>query len=194
MVAVFAARVSLVAIPCNLLAELAVAPATVLGFAALATAPLAMPAARLLAECAAWPAGWVASVARTGASLPGAQADWPGGWRGGLLLAAVTAALLLAVRRLPYRPWVAAGCVGLLLLAVVRPVPLVRVVTGWPPPGWVFAMCDVGQGDATVLEAGTARPSWSTRDRTPNRSTGACGTWASAGCRSYCSPTSTPTT
>ncbi|WP_050986714.1 ComEC/Rec2 family competence protein [Streptomyces sudanensis] len=154
VVAVFAARVSLVAIPCNLLAELAVAPATVLGFAALATAPLAMPAARLLAECAAWPAGWVASVARTGASLPGAQADWPGGWRGGLLLAAATAALLLAVRRLPYRPWVAAGCVGLLLLAVVRPVPLVRVVTGWPPPGWVFAMCDVGQGDATVLEAG----------------------------------------
>jgi competence protein ComEC len=128
--------------------------ATVLGFAALGTAPLAIPVARLLAECAAWPAGWVASVARTGASLPGAQADWPGGWRGGLLLAAVTAALLLAVRRLPYRPWVAAGCVGALLLAVVRPVPLVRVVTGWPPPGWVFAMCDVGQGDATALAAG----------------------------------------
>lgn len=154
VVAVFAARVSLVAIPCNLFAELAVAPATVLGFAALGSAPLAMPVARLLAECAAWPAGWVASVARTGASLPGAQADWPGGWRGGLLLAAVTAVLLLAVRRLPYRPWVAAGCVGALLLAVVRPVPLVRVVTGWPPPGWVFAMCDVGQGDATALAAG----------------------------------------
>ncbi|URM91433.1 ComEC/Rec2 family competence protein [Streptomyces sp. MRC013] len=154
VVAVFAARVSLVAIPCNLFAELAVAPATVLGFAALGAAPLAMPAARLLAECAAWPAGWVASVARTGASLPGAQVDWPGGWRGGLLLAAVTAALLLAVGRLPYRPWVAAGCVGLLLLAVLRPVPLVRVVTGWPPPGWVFAMCDVGQGDASVLAAG----------------------------------------
>ncbi|MFV2120024.1 ComEC/Rec2 family competence protein [Streptomyces sp. Act-28] len=154
VVAVFAARVSLVAIPCNLFAELAVAPATVLGFAALATAPPAMPVARLLAECAAWPAGWVASVARAGASLPGAEVDWPGGWWGGLLLAAVTAALLLVVCRSPHRSWVAAGCVGALLLAVVRPVPLVRIVTGWPPPGWVFAMCDVGQGDATALAAG----------------------------------------
>ncbi|MCF3965508.1 ComEC/Rec2 family competence protein, partial [Streptomyces fuscigenes] len=36
VVAVFAARVGLVAVPCNLAAELAVAPATVLGFAALA--------------------------------------------------------------------------------------------------------------------------------------------------------------
>ncbi|MFJ8583913.1 ComEC/Rec2 family competence protein [Streptomyces sp. NPDC093595] len=154
VVAVFAARVSLVAVPCNLFAELAVAPATVLGFAALATAPVAMPVARLLAEAAGWPAGWIASVARTGAALPGAQTDWPGGWRGGLLLAALTCAGFLLARRLPYRPWMAAGCAALLLLAVVRPPPLSRIVTGWPPPGWVYAMCDVGQGDATVLSAG----------------------------------------
>ncbi|MFE1579447.1 ComEC/Rec2 family competence protein [Streptomyces fradiae] len=154
VVAALAARVSLVAVPCNLLAELAVAPATVLGFAALATAPLSMPAARLLAEGAAVPAGWVASVARAGASLPGAEAAWPGGWRGGLLLAAATGALLLVVRRLPYRRWLAAGCAVMLVVAAVRPVPLVRVVTGWPPPGWVFAICDVGQGDATALAAG----------------------------------------
>uniref|UniRef100_UPI0020C79D4F ComEC/Rec2 family competence protein n=1 Tax=Streptomyces sp. TRM64462 TaxID=2741726 RepID=UPI0020C79D4F len=151
---VFAARVSLVAVPCNLFAELAVAPATVLGFAALAVAPAAMPVARVLAECAAWPAGWVASVARTGAALPGAQADWPGGWRGGLLLAAVTAVLLAVARRLPRNPWAALGCAVVLLLAVVRPAPVTRLVTGWPPPGWVFAMCDVGQGDATALAAG----------------------------------------
>lgn len=31
---------------------------------------------------------------------------------------------------------------------------MTRVITGWPPPGWRFAMCDVGQGDATVLAAG----------------------------------------
>lgn len=154
VVAVFAARVSLVAIPCNLLAEIAVAPATVLGFAALATAPVAMPVAGLLAECAGWPAGWIASIARAGAALPGAEAQWPGGWGGGLLLAAVTALLLVWVRRLRHRAWLAGACTVLLLLAVVRPQPLTRLVTGWPPPGWVFAMCDVGQGDATVLAAG----------------------------------------
>ncbi|MET7718171.1 ComEC/Rec2 family competence protein [Streptomyces sp. NPDC005407] len=154
VVAVFAARVSLVAIPCNLVAELAVAPATVLGFATLAAAPVAMPVAELLARCAGWPAGWIASVARSGAALPGAEADWPGGWRGGLLLAAVTALVVLLARRLPRHPWAAALCALLLLLAVLRPAPLTRVVTGWPPPGWTFAMCDVGQGDATVLAAG----------------------------------------
>ncbi|MEK8143193.1 ComEC/Rec2 family competence protein [Streptomyces sp. M10(2022)] len=71
VVVVLASRVSLVAIPCNLLAEFAVAPATVLGFAALAVAPVAMPVAELLAWVAGWPVGWIASVARTGAALPG---------------------------------------------------------------------------------------------------------------------------
>ncbi|TDF45325.1 ComEC/Rec2 family competence protein [Streptomyces sp. WAC05374] len=154
VVAVFAARVGLVAIPCNLLAELAVAPATVLGFAALATAPLAMPVAGLLARCAGWPAGWIASVAREGAALPGAEVQWPGGWAGGLLLAAVTGVAVVWVRRVRHRAWLAGVCTVLLLLAVVRPPPLTRLLTGWPPPGWVFAMCDVGQGDATVLAAG----------------------------------------
>jgi competence protein ComEC len=65
VVAVLSARVSLVAVPCNLLVEFAVAPATVLGFAALAAAPVAMPVAKALAWGASWPAGWIADVART---------------------------------------------------------------------------------------------------------------------------------
>ncbi|GAB1335557.1 ComEC/Rec2 family competence protein [Streptomyces sp. E-15] len=154
VVAVLSARVSLVAVPCNLLAEVAVAPATVLGFAALATAPVAMPAAEALAWCASWPARWIAGVARYGAALPGAGVDWPGSWPGALALAAVTAAVLLAGRRLLRRP-VWCGLLGfLVVLLVTRPAPLTRVITGWPPQGWRFAMCDVGQGDATVLAAG----------------------------------------
>ncbi|MET9966012.1 ComEC/Rec2 family competence protein [Streptomyces sp. NPDC006356] len=154
VVAVLSARVSLVAVPCNLLAEFAIAPATVLGFAALATAPLAMPLAKVLAWCASWPTGWIADVARTGAALPGAGVDWPGSWAGAALLAVATAVVLLAGRRLLGHPWWCGACGVLLLLVVVQPPPLTRVVTGWPPPGWRFAMCDVGQGDATVLAAG----------------------------------------
>ncbi|SNT27629.1 ComEC/Rec2 family competence protein [Actinacidiphila glaucinigra] len=154
VVAVLAAHVSLVAVPCNLLAELAVGPATVLGFAALAAAPFAMPVAKALAWVAAWPAGWIAAVARRGAALPGATIDWPGTWAGALLLAAVTVVLVAAGRRVLRRPWLSAAAALLLVLAVVRPVPLPRAVTGWPPPAWRLVACDVGQGDALVLSAG----------------------------------------
>ncbi|MCH0565444.1 MULTISPECIES: ComEC/Rec2 family competence protein [unclassified Streptomyces] len=155
VVALLSARVSLVAVPCNLLAEVAVAPATVLGFAALACAPVVMPVAEALAWCAGWPAGWIAGIARTGAALPGGAVDWPGGWTGALLLTLATLAVVLAGRRLlPGRPWLCGACGVLLLLAVVQPPPLARVVTGWPPPGWRLVMCDVGQGDAVVLAAG----------------------------------------
>ncbi|MFD7435714.1 ComEC/Rec2 family competence protein [Streptomyces sp. NPDC059861] len=154
VVAVLSARVSLVAVPCNLLVEFAVAPATVLGFAALAVAPVTMPVAKALAWCASWPAGWIADVARSGAALPGAGVDWPGGWGGAALLALVTVAVVVAGRRLLRHPWLCVGCGVLLVLAVVQPPPLASVVTGWPPRGWRLAMCDVGQGDATVLAAG----------------------------------------
>ncbi|GGR75889.1 hypothetical protein GCM10010252_13010 [Streptomyces aureoverticillatus] len=154
VVAVLAARVSLVAVPCNLLAEFAVAPATVLGFAALAVAPVGMPVAKAMAWCASWPAGWIAGIARAGAALPGNGFDWPGSWGGALLLAVVTVAVVLTCRRLARHPWVSVACVLLLLLVVVQPPPLTRVIAGWPPPGWRLVMCDVGQGDATVLAAG----------------------------------------
>ncbi|MFF3482053.1 ComEC/Rec2 family competence protein [Streptomyces sp. NPDC002701] len=154
VVAVLSARVSLVAVPCNLLVEFAVAPATVLGFATLLTAPWAMPVAKALAWCAGWPAGWIADIARAGAALPGSGVDWPGSWTGALLLAGAVVGVVLVGRRLLRHPWPSGACAMLLLLVTVQPPPLTRVITGWPPPGWRFAMCDVGQGDTTVLAAG----------------------------------------
>ncbi|MFD0347437.1 ComEC/Rec2 family competence protein [Kitasatospora aburaviensis] len=68
---VLSGHISLVAVPCNLLAELAVAPATLLGFAVLVMEPLFPAPARLLAEVAGVPVGWLAAVARHGADLPG---------------------------------------------------------------------------------------------------------------------------
>ncbi|MGW0854202.1 ComEC/Rec2 family competence protein [Streptomyces sp. NPDC002690] len=154
VIVVLASRVSLVAIPCNLLAEFAVAPATVLGFAVLAVAPVSMPAAEALARIAGWPVEWIAGIARTGAGLPGAEVAWPGGWGGAGLLAGVTLLVALGARRSHRHPWICSAAALLLVLAVFRPVPLTRMATGWPPPGWAFAMCDVGQGDALVLAAG----------------------------------------
>jgi competence protein ComEC len=156
VVSVLAAHVSLVAVPCNLLAEFAVAPATVLGFAALASAPLAMPFAKGAAWLASWPTDGIAALARTGAEVPGAEISWPGDWGGALMLAALLVAAAFLVRRfdLTRRPWLCALCVLLLLITLTRPVPLVRPFTGWPPPGWRVVACDVGQGDALALATG----------------------------------------
>lgn len=154
LIVVLSARLSLVAVPCNLLAEPVVAPATVLGFCALAAAPFAPPAAAALAWLAGWPTRWIVTVARHGAALPGAEIGWPGGWPGAALLAAMTAGLAVGGRALVGRPWPAAAGALLLLLALVRPAPLPGLRTAWPPGDWRFAMCDVGQGDALALAAG----------------------------------------
>ncbi len=157
MVAVFTERISLVAVPANLLAELAFAPALVLGWAALVCAPVAMPVAEVLAWTAGWPAGAIAWIARAGAGLPGAELGWPGGWAGAVLLGVLTVAVVALLRRALRRPLLGAGCALLLLAAVLRPAPverLTRTLTGWPPPGWRLVVCDVGQGDALALAAG----------------------------------------
>ncbi|RKN45638.1 ComEC/Rec2 family competence protein [Streptomyces hoynatensis] len=154
VVTVFSASTSLVAVPCNLLAGAAVGPVVVLGWAALITAPFAMPVAIGFAWLASWPTRWIAAVARGGAALPGAELGWPGGWAGGALLAAVTVAACVLLRRVAHRPWPALCCALLLVCAVLRPLPLPRLLTGWPPPGWRLVVCDVGQGDGLVLTAG----------------------------------------
>ncbi|GAA1971352.1 ComEC/Rec2 family competence protein [Kitasatospora viridis] len=99
-----APRISLVGIPCNLLAELAVAPATLLGFAALAVAPFCAPPAAYLAGMAGYPTGWLALVARGGAALPGAELAWTPGWRGTVTLVLALAAACFAARLLRPAP------------------------------------------------------------------------------------------
>ncbi|MFD7640909.1 ComEC/Rec2 family competence protein [Kitasatospora sp. NPDC059795] len=162
-----APRVSLVGIPCNLLAEIAVAPATLLGFGALAVAPLSKRAAEFLADLAALPVGWLAAVARRGAELPGAELAWPGGLFGSVLLVVVIIALAWGLppllggrrsgRRWP-RAWFVLVVVVLLPVVLLRPPVVTRLATGWPAEGWRLAMCDIGQGDMTVLpvEPGSA--------------------------------------
>ncbi|AXI77519.1 ComEC/Rec2 family competence protein [Peterkaempfera bronchialis] len=157
VIVLLTARVSLVAVPCNLLAELAVAPATLVGFAALAIAPVSATVAGLLARLAGIPTGWLAAVARHGAALPGAQVAWPAGWAGAAALAVVTAAAACAapavLPRLRRHPFLTVLLVLALLATLLRPPLLTRIATGWPPPGWRLVMCDVGQGDMAVLPA-----------------------------------------
>ncbi|MEU6408485.1 ComEC/Rec2 family competence protein [Microbispora sp. NPDC046933] len=146
-------RLDLAAIPANLLAEPAVAPATVLGFGAAVIAPVSIDLARLLVRPAGWAVGWIIAVAQRAADLPFASAEWLGGAAGVAALAAAGVTGWLVLRGRARRRLVAALTAGALLAALVA----MPVVSPWPPPGWLLVVCDVGQGDALVLAAGPGR-------------------------------------
>ncbi|MEO3809991.1 ComEC/Rec2 family competence protein [Sphaerisporangium sp. B11E5] len=146
-------ELSLVAVPANLLAAPAVPPATVLGFAAAALAPIDIEAARLLAHLAGYPAAWLIQVARHAAAIPAATLPWLPGLAGLLLLLALAAAIWLLLRRPALRLAACAVATALIVCAVlVRPV-----LAPWPPRNWLLVSCDIGQGDALVLNAGDAQ-------------------------------------
>ena len=142
-------RVSLAALPANVLAAPAVAPATVLGFVAAALAPLALPPARLVARLAGLPAELLVTVARHGATVPAATVAVPGGLAGAAVTVAVAAAVAYALRHRAARLAAVAAVLALPGAAVTA-----RVASGWPPPGWRVVVCDVGQGDAVVVRTG----------------------------------------
>lgn len=147
------AELSPVAVPANLLAGPAVAPATVLGFATAVIAPFDMAVARLVVRPAGWATGWIITVAERAAALPAGTIPWPGGM-GGLALLAVATAVLVVVFRHPTgrRAVAAVVCGALVAVLIIRPL-----VTPWPPRGWLLVACDVGQGDALVIAAGPGR-------------------------------------
>nr|WP_230416035.1 ComEC/Rec2 family competence protein [Micromonospora tarapacensis] len=145
--------VSLVAVPANLLAVPAIAPATVLGVVAAIVSPVWPAGAEAVAWLAHWPAWWLVLVARCGARLPAGNLPWPGGVSGALLLAALAVALLVAARRPVVRRLVAVCTVAVM----VGTLPVRVIAPGWPPAGWVIAVCEVGQGDLVLLPVSAGR-------------------------------------
>ena len=150
VVVAISAQLGLLSVPANLLAVPAVAPATVTGVLAALLAQVWLPAAQAVAWVGYLPTAWLVRIARLGSELPGAGFPWPSGMGGGLLLAALTVALLPALASRRPRLLLLAVTTGVVVastgLALARP--------GWPPKGWFLVMCDVGQGDALVLNAG----------------------------------------
>ncbi|MEV6968539.1 ComEC/Rec2 family competence protein [Hamadaea sp. NPDC051192] len=147
VIAALSGSVSLIAIPANLLATAAVAPATVLGVLAAAISPIWPPGAEFAAWLASYPAAWLVTVARVAAGLPGAALPWPSGTPGAVLLAGLTVMALVGFRSAKVRRVVLVVTAA----AVLGAAPVRLLAPGWPPKGWLVVACDVGQGDATVL-------------------------------------------
>ncbi|HEY6744480.1 MAG TPA: ComEC/Rec2 family competence protein [Mycobacteriales bacterium] len=150
VIAAISGTVSLVSVPANLLAEPAVAPATVLGVLAAVVSPLSGTAAEWLAWAAGLPVRWLVAVGTRAAHVPDAAVPWPGGGTGAAILVAALLAAAAVVRWRPARR----VAVALLFGAAVVLVPVRTVLPGWPPAGWLFVACSVGQGDALVVHAG----------------------------------------
>lgn len=146
VIAAFSGEISLVAVVANLLAGPAVAPATILGLVGGLVALVSAPASHILGLGAGLFARWIIAIAGHAAALPGASILWNHPlW----LLVVVCILLIAAVSQIFSRPWLLAGLSMALIVGFVRPPD-----RGWPPPDWIMVACDVGQGDATILNAG----------------------------------------
>ncbi len=148
LITALSGRVSIIGVLANAVAGPFVGPATVLGLAAMCTAFLP-----LLPVLLGWLAGWCVQpilwIAQWGSALPSAALEWPATAVGiglsALCCVALGSLLIHALRRRE---------LTLLLVSVLMAATLVRPVTwGWPGE-WQAVFCDVGQGDATVLNAG----------------------------------------
>jgi competence protein ComEC len=146
-------RLSVVAVPANVLAEPVVAIVTVLGFAAAAFAAWLPLPAQLLIWTAGWPCRWLLGVARFFGTAPGAAVPWPRGAGGALLLAAAGALLVAGL----HRPGLRAPIVGAGLVAALIQLPVRTITSAWPPGGTVLVACDVGQGDGLFVPLGGGR-------------------------------------
>ncbi len=148
LITAISGRVSLVGVFANLAAGPFVGPATVLGLAAMCLSW--WPPAAL---AVGWLGGWCVQpilwVAQFGAGLPLAALSWPSSPFGIAASAAMAASVALAAGwALRRRGRSLAVAVLLVLVAAVR-VPALSWAGDWD-----VAFCDVGQGDAAVLNAG----------------------------------------
>lgn len=146
VIAAISGQVSLVSVLANILAGPAVAPATILGLAGGTVGLVSASASRIVGIPAGWCGNWILAVAHWSADLPGAAVAWSGPlWLLGLLCLGAAAGIV----------WVGARPALFVGLALGLAICLWRPPTpGWPPAGWVMIACDVGQGDATVLNVG----------------------------------------
>ncbi|NMR19329.1 ComEC/Rec2 family competence protein [Cellulomonas fimi] len=120
IVVLLSAGLASYAVPANVVAAPAVAPATVAGVLAALVAPWWPAAGTALAHVAGAATWWISGVARVAAGLPLARLPWPEGPPGAVLLAAITVLTGAAVlgtpalsRVGPGGRWLAACCAAL---------------------------------------------------------------------------------
>lgn len=150
--------IALYAVPANLLAEPAAAFTTITGSVLCVLAPFCPP----LAGIAGWipwvGSSWIAAVARTLSSLPGAVIQPEGAPLVvaplvALCCAAAVAGIVVLARRPRLGAGLLAGSLVVVLAAAAIGVGRTVARSVSIPGDWLVAACDIGQGDALVLRS-----------------------------------------
>jgi len=150
-IAAISGQVSLVSVVANMVVAPAVGPTTLLGLVAGLMAIVSDGLGHLLGYAAGVPAWWIVWVAEHGSGLAGAAMTWPVGAVSIAALTLLIGGILVVMPRLVSHRGTCLACTGLLVVVIVQPMGRL----GWPPGDWLMVMCDVGQGDAMVLNAGS---------------------------------------
>lgn len=138
----------------GVLANIVAAPlaplVTVLGLVGSVGGALFSPIGALAAWLGWWPASGIAAIARTVATLPAAEVPWIPGMSGAIAMACVSAALWWGV--MSSRSQIAVAIAGLLVAGVVLSQSAPTLASRLSRPNeWQIAQCDVGQGDALLV-------------------------------------------
>jgi competence protein ComEC len=140
-------QISVVGIAANVLVAPLVAPATIAGLLG-GLLDLVPGGLSVIPGAVAGVIGVaILTVAHIAAGFAGAVIPWRAHW---WLLVLAMPPVGYGLWRVADRPMVIVGLAIGLSLGLVRPPQV-----GWPPNGWLMVTCDVGQGDATVLRAGS---------------------------------------
>ncbi|MDZ5623209.1 ComEC/Rec2 family competence protein [Nocardioides sp. HM23] len=159
VIAALSGEVSLVAVLANLLVAPVVGPATVLGLAGGLAALVWDPLGRVAGTAAGTCVGWIIRVAEWGADLPAPSVRWGSGALALAVLAGLCVVVGFAAPALLRRRGLGVALiVGSLVVVLGVPGRIASLPGGWPhgwpPRGWLLAVCDVGQGDALAVSVG----------------------------------------
>ena len=139
----------------NLLAGPMVAPVTVLGMIALVLTPIAPPMVSMISWLASLGTWVIEVVAIFFSGLPIAYFPWATGWPATILsvLLIIAVAMWLLADSVPMKQLGVSALVVVAVATIATPAASEILPKSWPLKDWSLVACDVGQGDAFVIQS-----------------------------------------
>ncbi len=156
MLVAMGSQLSLASIPANVLAVPLASVVMLMGLMLLGVSIVSIPCAKLFSPLATFPAWGIAQIARFFSRQEWLIIPWPVGFIGSAFaVITVVAGIHLCMKWKKLDRVFQSQVIGIvlsLLFFLWRPPHVVFRM--WPVPNWLMVQCDVGQGDAAVINVG----------------------------------------